>query len=126
MSEDLVRFLCDRLDEDEEAIRAALDAPPHHSGRPHEAGVAHGAREFGVPDAVTAAYLSFGHAPRVLADVRAKRGIVEQIGWGSPDRLDCWLEAVQWLASAYAWHQDYRPEWAPDESPAPDTPPGAY
>ncbi len=85
---DLVRFLFERIAEDEAAARRA-----------------HGAR---VPPGL------FGPG-RVLADCAAKRGIVELQRADLMDDPDDWRadEILRLLALPYADHPAYQPEWRP-------------
>ncbi|MEU7103558.1 DUF6221 family protein [Streptomyces sp. NPDC046215] len=120
-------FLHARLDEDEQVARAAQPAP--WVRRDHVAGVhadnATEARPYGsavadcrrVPDGygVPNALHIVRHAPaRVLAEVDAKRAIVEEIEdaevrWYG-DKL---IPVLKRLALPYADHPDYREEWRP-------------
>ncbi len=85
---DLVRFLFERIAEDEAAAR--------------------GARAARVPSGL------FGPA-RVLAECAAKRGIVEIQRTDLVDDPEDWRadEILRLLALPYADHPAYRPEWRP-------------
>jgi hypothetical protein len=102
----LVEFLTARLDEDEAMAQRASDHPD----------------AWGVMANDNYGYLLVQPA-RVLADVKAKRAIVElRAALSQMDRADDRWEAghiqsadfaVRHLATAYADHPDYREEWKP-------------
>jgi hypothetical protein len=112
----LVEFLRARIDEDE---RAALDAVPSELDRqpePYEPWYANEAESSG--DTIVAM-----HPSRALAEVEAKRGIVEWIR-GAQDaageapvrvvRIEAALtHALRLLALPYAGHPDYDEAWRP-------------
>jgi Family of unknown function (DUF6221) len=66
---------------------------------------------------------------RVLADIAAKRGLLEahgaeddcvkEVTWPDLRRI-CWMDAgepcpsLRWLAAPYAGHPEFRPEWRID------------
>ena len=66
-----------------------------------------------------AAFIVHNQPKRVLADIAAKRRIVEfyavamQEG-DEPDVIHAYADVCEALASVYADHPDYRPEWAPE------------
>lgn len=101
----IVEFLTVRLDNDEAIARAAQGAPIQTNGR----GYAHADR---------------WSPSRVLADVAAKRAIVQECdkyitayqeatgphpGHGGP----LGWRMLKTLAAVYSDHQDYLPEWRP-------------
>lgn len=126
---DLVTFLLARLDEDEQVARSATSGP--WSVRP-ETRSAHsslyGEADVDGPDGRAVAYDRDGgctstedaqhivrHDPaRVLADVEAKRRIVEGFQYlaADPDlRQYAWTFALRALTMPYIRHADYQPEW---------------
>jgi hypothetical protein len=138
-----IDFLRARLDEDEAAARAAADTgdgrwtrddPPWSTpGRIND-----GSRDRvivyneGAPDADEAAHIARHDPARVLAEVEAKRRVlarhrIEPGRWGhacvgcgtagdpadpvTEDINDC--PELRDMATVYADHPDYLPEWAP-------------
>lgn len=140
--DDLVRFLRDRLDEDERTARAATPGPWWHNpgkqwleGEAFERYDLSKGEEFvgyGGPHPFTGAVASTGpadhmqsmkdaahiarHDPaRVLAEVEAKRRILtayENYDREAPE-LDVPDSVIRLLALPYAGHPDYRKEWRP-------------
>lgn len=128
MSDDLIEFLRARLDEDFEAVRLALGvnvmAGIQH-GEPAPRWVPSPKGDAGVWDTDGVPRVKFvwsrerdhivRHDPaRVLAEVEAKRRIVDRYAWlrEHGDTGDAaWVLPL--LAAVYATHPDYRPEWAP-------------
>lgn len=108
--DDLIAFLRARLDEDEQGAQQELAL----------------LREFPYPDDFQVEYqwvrmarhphggVSTSHAPgaptptRVLAEVKAKRRILDGFQWEGQE-----ARAIALLAEVYADHPDYRPEWRP-------------
>ena len=117
---DLVQFLRDRLDEEEGIARAATQGewvwsrefvtPPgyHH-------------RTIGPLEPGDAAHIAAHDPARVLRNVEAKRGIVddlaEVIRWGErkgpdyQDGVDACERTLKRLALPYADHPGFREEW---------------
>lgn len=150
MSDDLATFLRERLDEDQEAAERTQPGPwiAVPAAMPGEMEIRHQMRD-GRPDVAAAVATTHGlycsgvdaahiarHDPaRVLAEVKAKRRIVElhahrdgphecpEWKWRDPDHPeDPWETETGWaaacltlrlLASVYAEHPGYRSEWAP-------------
>ncbi len=121
MAGDLVKFLRERLDEDEaaaklvesvwpgETITRVLAAPERYALMQHDV------------SPTRAAHITRHDPVRVLREVAAKRAIVadyENTDGDSPrdrerGRWDRSHAAVRHLAAVYSHHPDYRPEWAP-------------
>lgn len=114
---DLVAFLRARLDDDEQAAREAAvwwgdaDEPgeaPHW--RPVPCGHIWNDQDGGIADEVAdrhAAHIARHDPARVLAEVEAKRRMVDEHGNGT-------CRTLRLLALPYADHPDYRPEWRND------------
>lgn len=109
----LTEFLLARLDEDEAAARDAKDRLDPFGKARHFYPDGVGQDDWGV---------SFYnvHPARVLAEVTAKRQIVEscradyEYAQGRNDDTTEVAEEVLWaLALPYADHEDYRAEWGP-------------
>jgi hypothetical protein len=125
---DLVAFLRARLDEDEQATRAALGGPwiggweeehlvdtvvygqstwPGHLGQVCNVDYSHQKR--------SAEHIARWDTTRVLAEVAAKRAIVDDVADDGPlvdDVAAVTLYAVgRWLAEPYSDHPDYDPAW---------------
>lgn len=147
----VVRFLLARLDEDEEGATAATQGPWRHVaknvietpgidvteadwGRYEDDGVTllhdyriHCARDQGAWKEEDAEHIARHDPARVLAEVAAKRAIVEHFDrlLTGPEDGDegsatvmlygaaAILCAIRHLAAAYADHPEYRREWAP-------------
>lgn len=135
---DILKFLAARLDDDEQAARAVIDAGCRgtwdavpvleEEGRP---ALVEGSYAFAVmdpvPEAWPAATHAARHAPaRVLAEVLAKRRVVEDYerkldsrrahpdDLASAGALLALHGTVKLLAAVYSDHPDYDPEgWAP-------------
>jgi hypothetical protein len=140
MTDDLVDFLRARLDEDEQAARAATSGPWRHNPNKHwrkpgtswfEEAV------FSGPDGAAATCVAgtgetddrqsmadashiARHDPaRVLAEVDAKRDVI-RLAERAHDYHATFLsgfaavmeDALRKFALAYAYHPDYKPEWA--------------
>lgn len=137
MAADLVEFLRARLDEDEQAARAAGDGP--WTVRDHTAdtvAIYDSRREpvvydEGRPSSDQMEHIARHDPARVLAEVDAKRRIIdlyEPYHWHGPaaptspnprDHVED-IEACRTcvtnrlLALPYRDHPDYRPEWVPE------------
>jgi hypothetical protein len=141
----LVEFLTARLDEDEASARAASPSPWQYGdvdsvagGSLYDATRMIGDLHYEQPDDhdgsivrhllsgeadANGAHIARHDPARVLADVKAKRAIVElRAALSQMDRADDRWEAgqiqsadfaVRHLATAYADHPDYRQEWKP-------------
>lgn len=152
----LVEFLRARLDEDERGARDLLDRTPHRWQRATDVGDWHnyavvtaGNSAFGQDEPIaecgvehewgieTAEHIARHDPARILADVAAKRRIVElhahgggdkphecpRWQWRDPDYPDDPAETttgyvsecptLRLLAEVYADHPDYREEWTP-------------
>ncbi|MFF0389663.1 DUF6221 family protein [Kitasatospora sp. NPDC004615] len=116
MSDNLVAFLRERLDEDERAASEAWPVP--WSADAEEYGVVDPGDGTEIADVVvlstnqqraTARHIARHDPARVLAEVAAKRRVVElwshSIGTGGTYTLRA-------LALPYREHPDFRPEWA--------------
>ena len=94
---DLTEFLLARYAEDEATVRPDIHEPESWCDRAEGVHL---------------------ESARVLADIAAKRRIVEfyavamQEG-DEPDVIHAYADVCEALASVYADHPDYRPEWAP-------------
>lgn len=136
--DDLVTFLRARLDEDEAVARRAPDAPwfvpEWGASSVYLSGTGAGPLLRGSGGGTTAAHVVRHQPARVLAEVRAKRWIVElhQPTFAVLDQQECqvclsdrepypemWCgddypcPTLRLLAAPFASHQDYRTEWAP-------------
>jgi len=101
--DDLVTFLRDRLDEDEQLARTAASSGaewPDAAGEVRTAELAHARR----------------HDPaRVLRDVDAARRIIDwAIDFMEGDYAPWNETCLELLALSYADHPDYRAEWVPE------------
>lgn len=146
MTDDLVQFLRTRLDEDERAARDAGGKPwaweQHYGDMCNDPTCEYG--ELATDDTVLmdvhgydvkapwqgADHIARHDPARVLAEVDAKRQVVEMHGqahecvsydWVSKEINTCmWVDAdevcttLRLLALPYADHPDYREEWRPD------------
>ncbi|MGY5127323.1 DUF6221 family protein [Streptomyces nigrescens] len=124
MTEALVAFLRARLDEEEVAAHTAPAGPWHADGdsvyASHPADLV---VEYAYNDG--AEHIARHDPARVLAEIEAKRAIVDQYAEVQEmDREDAEPEfaygravglgeAVRLLALPYQEHPDYRPEWRP-------------
>jgi hypothetical protein len=113
MTGDLVAFLRARLDEDEQAARHAFG--DHNDDGPEWTEVSSGALStgselHGIGDSAITRHMERWDPKRVLAEVAAKRRIVELWSHSIGSGGECTLRA---LALPYANYPDYRPEWAP-------------
>jgi hypothetical protein len=128
---DIVDFLRARLDEDEQAAREADTSAEMVTGIPRS-----------YADAPVAVHISRWHPARVLAEVDAKRRIIDEhpaaTGWdgqitadhphrdpvcatcadydrhGDPTGEPYPCATLRLLALPYREEPDYRPEWAPE------------
>ncbi|MFF6925834.1 DUF6221 family protein [Streptomyces californicus] len=124
--DDLVQFLRDRLDEDEQAARAAHAPNWSTDGR---TGLHYGVEDGWMTDALTTAdadHIARHDPARVLREVEAKRRLLTDYEENAADldaqhapdmdyvgRADGLETALQHLATAYADHPDYRDAWRP-------------
>ncbi|MGW2594782.1 DUF6221 family protein [Streptomyces sp. NPDC001515] len=129
MTVDLVQFLHDRLDDDEQTARRAISGQvdweegwgaERSEGHRHTTIVPHVGM---IHEAVQAQHIARHDPARVLAEVEAKRQIVRaHAKWcegrceakypeGSFDAAHYW--SLKALAAVYADHPEYRPEWRP-------------
>jgi len=135
--EDLVQFLRDRLDEDEATARAAASAeradtwtaiPDSYGGVLDGTGSRSLVVGYGdVMAPGTAAHIARHDPARVLAEVEAKRRIIDDVvpqidgmedridsEWGAGDPTERESATLfRLLALPYADHPDYREEWRP-------------
>jgi hypothetical protein len=121
--DDLIAFLCARLDEDEALAQAVIQAVgPERSGEPFTdgSGIAEVDSYPSYPYGQHAEELAFmagpGHPARVLAEAEAKRRMVDECVSTLGDNDDGYWPAKQTLrllALPYADHPDYREEWRP-------------
>ncbi len=121
-TEALVEFLRARLDEDERRARDARPGPWSLTGHPDEVVLYSGPDEVMRGPLRDGAHIAHHNPARVLAEVDAKRRIVElcaeedggvEIGVGvSPEQ---WLaqSVLRLLAEVYADRPGYRQEWRP-------------
>lgn len=135
--DDLIAFIRARLDEDEQAARAAIDQartnaewhvsdigdtvlmwPPEPEvaanlrahGMHHEAQEADGWQGEQILTERLVPHIARHDPARVLAEVRAKRSILAEYTDGD---CDIALPHVLAIAAIYADHPDYREEWRP-------------
>ncbi|MDP9949133.1 MULTISPECIES: DUF6221 family protein [Streptomyces] len=124
--DDLAQFLRDRLDEDEQAARAAHAPNWSTDGR---TGLHYGVEDGWMTDALTTAdadHIARHDPARVLREVEAKRRLLTDYEENAADldaqhapdmdyvgRADGLETALQHLATAYADHPDYRDAWRP-------------
>ncbi|MGW2580822.1 DUF6221 family protein [Streptomyces virginiae] len=121
--DDLLRFLRTRLTEDEQTALAHRQWSPHwyHDDTAGEIrdSVNQGTVAF-VPAELDAAHIVRHDPARSLAEVEAKRQILDHLTyeladhggdnpWWYDDKL---IPILRLLALPYAGHPDYRPEWA--------------
>lgn len=127
--DDLVQFLRERLDEDEAAARAAADAeradtwttlPESYGGVLDGTGTRSLAVGYGnVMAPETAGHIARHDPARVLAEVEAKRRVVERCTAVQGLLLDDFTaehladEVLALIALPYADHPEYREEWRP-------------
>jgi hypothetical protein len=137
VTDDLVAWLRERLDEDEQTARATGDAHWSYDRetftvRAEQSEVASRRRSTypGDPAGATTPILDvYGthiarwEPARVLAEVQAKRRLLTQFELRSnsvratvrPATGGVWDDLLRLLALPYAEHPDYRPEWAAGE-----------
>lgn len=128
MSDDLVAFLRARLDEDEQTAAAASPGPWHANAESDEVlavddiTVADGFALSGQQLRATTAHIARHDPARVLREVEAKRGVIEQyesIGTPPPGEIGPELSraelgrVLRLLALPYADHPDYDEDWRP-------------
>jgi hypothetical protein len=138
MTDDMVQFLRDRLDDDEQTARQATDGPwiaevSGETGRCVIPVDAQSTREYVARTQLYAAVFDAEHIARhdparILADIDAKRQIIDKcepplVDVTGPEDTDrqfipgegpAWGEPVlRLLALTYADHPDYRDEWRP-------------
>ncbi|MGV9756956.1 DUF6221 family protein [Streptomyces tricolor] len=131
--DELVGFLRARLDEDEQTARQATEGPwtAEVSGETGHCVIpsdAQSTREYVARTQLYAAAFDAEHMARhdparVLRDVEAKRGIVDDLaevirwaarkGPGYQDGADSCERTLKRLALPYADHPNYREEWRP-------------
>jgi|GEM_PF-1634836 len=148
--DDLVAFLRERLAEDEAVARAVIEPPEWHTGpgddpewtdeelvcmwppefhTPYEEDKHW--RGLTVPGPALAAHIARQDPARVLAEVQAKRGMLDLHVLAEQDYGDGFVtelcmvcdpeepepfypcRTLRHLAAVYADHPEYRPEWAP-------------
>ncbi|GHB55242.1 hypothetical protein GCM10010331_48820 [Streptomyces xanthochromogenes] len=117
MTDDLVQFLRDRLDEDEVAAVAAKPGPWHADGGSVYA--THPTDEI-VSYTNSAEHIARHNPPRVLADVEAKREVL-RVAAAAHDYFETFTsgfgaameQVLRLLALPHADHPDYRDEWRP-------------
>jgi hypothetical protein len=100
--DDLTTFLRARLDEDE-AVALAVKGHSVFDGT----GIVTGRNESVVVGSHVATHIARHDPARVLAEVEAKRQILDHLAyeWSSP--------ILRYLALPYAGHPAYREEWKP-------------
>ncbi|MFB7222430.1 DUF6221 family protein [Streptomyces sp. NPDC056227] len=134
MTDDLVRFLRDRLDAEEHVARAASPGPWHINAEADEVLAADGitvADGFALSSQqlrATTEHIARHDPARVLREVEAKRRIVDDYHYEStlPDGTalnecgtcgaanDPWpCPTLRLLALPYSGHADYREDWRP-------------
>lgn len=127
--DELVQLLRDRLDEDEQAARAAAPGP-WRQDEPERRDFVRSVEDGYVVDCSgsrapgeNAAHVARHDPARVLRDIEARRSILddlaEVIRWGErkgpdyQDGVDACERTLKRLALPYADHPDYRAEWRP-------------
>ncbi|NWF25213.1 hypothetical protein HW130_02870 [Streptomyces sp. PKU-EA00015] len=132
MTDDLVKFLRARLDEVEARVRALPDGPwqwktfddPESDalvgtdGTVLCSGDAEGYKSWIDRHEAFDAYLQDIHPARVVAEVDAKRRIIEDcegiiVGWHHEESKEFARDVLRNLAEVYADHPDYRDDWRP-------------
>jgi hypothetical protein len=136
VDDDLLAFLRARFDDDERPARAATAGPWRHnpdkhwrkpgtswfeeavfSGAPGENAVCvAGTGETDDPQSMAdAAFIAHHHPERALAEVEAKREILDRCGWATETGGGSAfvLPVLRCLALTYAQHPDFREEWKP-------------
>lgn len=137
MTDDLVAFLKGRLDEDEQAVRAATPGPwllndqtyPEAIGNSSGTDVVSGSRWNGSAsvfnETADALHIAHWNPARVLAEVEVKRQLLtvhkhNLPGWCSTCDVPGDVRGnihgcatLRLLALSYAGHPDYREEWRP-------------
>ncbi|MCT9092817.1 DUF6221 family protein [Streptomyces sp. ASQP_92] len=116
--DDLVQFLRDRLDEDAEAAGTATPGPWHADGGSVYA--THPTDEV-VSYTDSAEHIARHNPARVLADIEAKRQILDlhvaepgqHPDFCGHDKHELPCPTLRLLALPYADHPDYREEWRP-------------
>lgn len=119
MSNDLVKFLRDRLDSDEAGARDAFG--DHNDGSPEWTEVSSGALDaggelHGIGDSAVSRHMARWDPARVLAEVDAKRRIIADCVYVLEyEDHGHWIanRVLAGLALSYRDHPDYRPEWTP-------------
>lgn len=117
---ELADFLRARLDEDEQAARAAFSGqvdPEDGWGAERAEGYRHTTitPHVGmIHEPVQADHVVRWNPARVLREVAAKRALmVELDSSGGPETEDAYHVVLRRLAAVYADHPDYREEWRP-------------
>ena len=109
--DDLVQFLRAQLDR--EAARATgwhdLECDIHEH---LDAGLLAQIAAARMLEEVPGAVCDCGGPARVLAEVDAKRRMIDDV-WGGPDHDDMWTHHLRLLALPYADRPDYRDTWRP-------------
>lgn len=126
MTADLAQFLRARLNDDEQAARAATPGPwavdsesfaEAISAGDGSVSVVAGGRwggEASVFETTADAVHIARHDPaRVLAEVDAKRALLDDLDYGGSEMADARWHVARRLASVYADHPDYLEEWRP-------------
>ncbi len=130
--DDLITFLRARTEDDRQVAMVASLAPWESSGND---GLVWSARigdpVSGSTELADAKHISLHDPARVLAEVEAKRGIIDNAeaardqfhhdGGRDPElelAAATWELALRVLGAAYAGHPDYREDWRPGSTPA--------
>jgi hypothetical protein len=124
---ELVGFLQERLTEERTALANTSAGPWQWDGKSFHPPVVEGVAFSGLVGSGLliqggdAKHIARYNPSRILAEVEAKRQVVQDaydyVLHGQVDRTDGMAErTLRLLALPYAWHDNYREEWAPEAS----------
>lgn len=129
MTDDLIKFLTDRIAEDEDGALAASPGPWHPDAEYNEVlavddiTVCDGFALSGRQLCATTDHIATWDPPRVLAEVALKRQMIDLVmahearvdgEWGCGSRTPPeQMDGLLILALPYADHPEYREEWRP-------------
>jgi hypothetical protein len=130
VSKDLATWLRNRLDEDEQTARDAGSVRLNAYLEGGDDGWAVETEDGGDPGAIIgdrglAEHIARWDPARVLAEVQAKRRMIDHLelamprltplnNWGAAEMDELAGNMLQLLALPYAAHPDYRAEWSPE------------